>query len=235
MKVEVLYQEICNLYGEKSGTKYLQQCLPNAEFVYTSLNQTPHFVDNDVSLILLAPMTENAQQIVINKLLPYKDKINQLIDDGVLFICTGNAFEIFLSYIKNEDGSKIDGIGIFDNLYAERKMLNRYNSLYLGEFGGIKIVGYKSQFSQCYGDNSAGYFCKTIRGDGINTSTKLEGVRKNNFIGTYLLGPLLINNPDFTKFVLKTMGAEPNIAFEKTAYENYNARLAEFETPELKF
>ena len=99
----------------------------------------------------------------------------------------------------------------------------------------MKIVGYKAQFSQCYGDNSDCYFCKTVRGDGINPESKLEGIRKNNFIGTYLLGPLLIINPDFTKYILRLIGAPENIAFEKTAYEAYSVRLKEYENPNLRF
>ena len=41
---------------------------------------------------------------------PYKEKINELIEKGVVFLCTGNALEIFGKYIENEDGSKIDAL-----------------------------------------------------------------------------------------------------------------------------
>ncbi len=235
MKIEVLYSEIANLYGEKTSIKYLKQCLPETEFVYTSLNDTPAFAGGQVAMIFMGPMTESAQELVIAKLLPYRERIKELIYSNVLFLCVGNAFEVFLSNIQNEDGSEIPALGIFDGFYAKRQMFNRYNSLYIGEFENMKIVSYKAQFSHCFGDNSDCYFCRTLRGDGINPQTPLEGIRQKNFIGTYLLGPLLITNPDFTKFILKTIGAAPKIAFENTAYEAYNARLKEYENPELRF
>lgn len=236
MKIEILYSEIANLYGEKTGIKYLQECLKDsAEFVFTSLNDVPAFVNEPVSMIFMGPMTENGQEIVIDKLSAYKERISLLIESGTLFLCTGNAFEVFLSYIEKDDGTKIEGLNIFPGFYAKRRMFNRYNSLYLGEADSMKIVGYKAQFSQCYGDNSDCYFCKTVRGDGINPESKLEGIRKNNFIGTYLLGPLLIINPDFTKYILRLIGAPENIAFEKTAYEAYSVRLKEYENPNLRF
>ena len=81
-------------------------------------------------------------------------------------------------------------------------MFNRYNSLFLGDFEGIKIIGYKDQFSHQYGDNSNMYFAKVIRGVGLNRESNLEGIRINNFIGTSILGPLLVLNPIFTKYFL---------------------------------
>ena len=36
----------------------------------------------------------------------------------------------------------------------------------------------------------------------------LEGIRQNNFIGTNLIGPLLVMNPPFTRWLLDAMGAD---------------------------
>ena len=42
------------------------------------------------------------------------------------------------NYIENEDGSKIEGLGIFD-IYSKRDMMNRHNSLFKGTFEDIEI------------------------------------------------------------------------------------------------
>ena len=127
----------------------------------------------------------------------------------------------------------------FTELYAKRDMMNRYNSLFLGELEGketIKIVGFMSQFAKSYGDNSKNYLFKALRGPGLNDESKFEGVRINNFMGTYVLGPILVFNPDFTKYLLRLLGVkEPKIAFEKEAVEAYNIRLKEFENPNIAF
>ena len=78
-----------------------------------------------------------------------------------------------------------------------------------------------------YGDNSASYFLEVEKGIGINKESKLEGIKKNNFIGTYLIGPILILNPLFTKKVLEMIGVEPNIALEEDTMAAYEARLKE--------
>ena len=51
------------------------------------------------------------------------------------------------------------------------------------------------------------YLFKALRGPGLN-DTKFEGVRINNFMGTYVLGPILVFNPDFTKYLLKLLGVK---------------------------
>ena len=109
--------------------------------------------------------------------------------------------------------------------------MNRYNSLFLGEFEGIKIVGFKDQFSHEYGNNENNYFAKVIRGTGINRESKLEGIKINNFIGTTILGPLLVLNPIFTKYFIHNILNQPDveIPFEKAAIEAYEARLKEYE------
>ena len=128
MKIETLFPEFCNLFGDISNIKYLKKCLPEAEFIDSPIDQEPAFVKEDVNLIYLGPMTERTQEKVINKLQPYKERIIELINKGTVFLFTGNALEVLGKYIENEDGSKIEGLGIFD-VYAKRDMMHRHNSL----------------------------------------------------------------------------------------------------------
>lgn len=232
IKIEVLFPEFGNLFGDTGNIRYLQKCIPEAEIIYTSIDEEPKFLSEDINLIYLGPLTERAQEIVIKKLMPYKEKIEELINNNTVFLFTGNAVEVLGKYIENEDGSQIDGLGIFD-VFAKRDMMNRYNCMVLGNYEDIRIVGFKSQFTKMYGNNENTYFIETEMGIGINDETKKEGIKKNNFIGTNIVGPLLILNPLFTKKLLKTIGVkEPKLAFEEDIIEAYNIRLKKFE--ELK-
>ncbi len=228
MKIETLFPEFCNLFGDISNIKYLKKCLPEAEFIDSPIDQEPAFVKEDVNLIYLGPMTERTQEKVINKLQPYKERIIELINKGTVFLFTGNALEVLGKYIENEDGSKIEGLGIFD-VYAKRDMMHRHNSLCIGKFEDIEVVGFKSQFSMMYGNNDNSYFLKVEKGIGINPESKLEGIKDHNFFGTYLTGPILVLNPYFTKKLLKLMGVEDTtLAFEENCIEAYKIRLEEF-------
>ena len=125
--IEILFPEICNLFGDNSNMDYLKKCLPKATFL-----------SKPVDLIYLGPMTERTQEKVIKKLKPYKEKIQELIEKDVIFLFTGNSLEVLGNYIENEDGSKIEGLGIFD-IYSKRDMMNRHNSLFKGTFEDIEI------------------------------------------------------------------------------------------------
>ena len=75
MKVEILFPEFCNLYGELSNIDYLEKCVKEIEIIRTPLNSIPVFINEDIDLVFMAPMTEKTQEKVISKLMPYKDKI----------------------------------------------------------------------------------------------------------------------------------------------------------------
>ena len=225
--IEILFPEFCNLYGDISNMKYLQKCIPEANFIETNFGEEPAFVKNDVDLIYMGPMTEKMQEKVIEKLKPYKQRIEELIEKNTVFLITGNAIEIFGKYIENEDGSKIESLWIFD-IYSKRNMMKRHNSNFIGKYEDIEIVGFKSQFTQSYGNNEENYFSKVEKGIGLNPESILEGIQKNNFIATYLIGPILILNPEFTKKILEKMGIEePKIAFEQDVKNAYEQRLKE--------
>ncbi len=235
MKIEVLYPEICYLYGDLMNIEYLHRCIPEAEIIRTALKTPPAFLNGDVDMIYLCSMTEHAQELVIDALRPYKEKIEARIDSGTIFLATGNALEVFIKDIENEDGTKIEALGLFD-LTAKRRMLDRYNSLWLGKFGELDMVGLKSQFAHTYGDDYVASLFETVRGAGRNPDVKPEGIRKNNFMATYVLGPLLIMNPLFTKHIMGLLGAgDRPLAFEEAAMDSYNLRLKEYSDPKRGF
>ena len=235
MIVEILYQEVCGLYGDSQNPTYLQATLPDAQFIFTKLTDKPYFVDNTPDMIYIGCMSEATQRRVIETLRPYTDRLQYLVESGVILLATGNAGEIFTKQIDYvTEGIKTDGLGLFD-LTVKTDYFNRYNSMVLGEFEGIKIVGFRSQFSFIYGDNTDCYFLKCLRGDGIHPRSTLEGMRKNNLICTQLIGPILPLNPLFCEYIISLTGTQATAAYRNAAMDAYNQRLREFEDPKIPF
>jgi hypothetical protein len=233
MRIEFLYPELCNLYGDAMNVEYLCRALPEAEIIKTPLKATPAFSDGDISMVYMGSMTEGGQSLAADALRPHRERISELIDSGAVFLITGNAMELFGTRIENEDGSHVQTLGLLD-LYAKRQMLRRYNSIYLGMYDEIEIVGFKSQFSHSYSDGGETnpQLFKTLRGAGRKPGQAEEGVRINNFLATYVLGPLLILNPQFTHYLLRLMGATVReLPYEQAARASYEARLREFHDP----
>ena len=229
IRIEVLFPEIANLYGDLENISYLKKSCPEIEVVETHLVGEPCFMEKTPDLIYMGTLTERGQRLATEKLAQYKAKIVEMIDAGVHFLVTGNALEVFGGKITDTNGTEDCGLEIFP-VHAKRNMMNRFNSLYLAKFGETDIVGYKSQFTHSYWDGeNEGYVFDTVRGPGLNPEITQEGIRRNNFLGTYVIGPVLVLNPPFAKWLLKEIGAgEVELAFEKEAMEAYEARVKEY-------
>lgn len=235
MVVEILFQEVCGLYGDSQNATYLQATLPNAQFVFTKLCDTPYFVEHTPDIIYIGCMSESTQRRVIEKMLPYKERILQLVSAGTPILATGNAGEIFAKEIQYvTEGITVKGLGLFD-LTVKTDLFQRFNGMVLGEFEDMKIVGFRSQFSFLYGDNSKNYFVKCIRGEGINKESDLEGIRINNLICTQIIGPILPLNPLFCEYFIGLTGTHVSAAFRESAMDAYNQRLMEFNDPKVSF
>lgn len=265
MKIEVLYPEICNLYGDLANVRYLKECLPEAEIIRTSLQTRPAFLDQQVDLVYMGTTTENGQILALEQLRFIREQIMEQIDAGTNFLITGNAMELFGERIE-EDGEEVArGLGVFPGI-ARRSSVNRFNSLFLGTFDPvgssagtaessgekagpaadanagagdlIRVVGFKSQFGHMYGpedDHGLDHLALFTpeRGPGMNRYAGGEGIRINNFMATYVIGPLLILNPPFTKwFIRQQLGEEiGELAFEAAAMDSYENRVKEYADP----
>lgn len=243
MKIEVLFPEICNLYGDLANIRYLKECLPEAEVIETSLQTRPAFLDEDVDLVYMGTTTEKGQILALEQLRLHREKILKRIDDGIRFLVTGNAMELF-AYSIEEDGEEVaKGLGLFPGV-ARRSSVNRFNSLFIGEFKPdehaqpMTVVGYKSQFGHMFCDageealEDVALFT-ALRGPGMNKNTSGEGIRIKNFLATYVIGPLLILNPPFTKWIIKDFlgGSIDKLAYEEAALDSYEHRVAEYSDP----
>ena len=149
MKIEILYPEICTLYGDKGNTMYLQKCLPDAEFVTTGLNEKPLFLKENIDMVYMCSMSEKSQELVLDRLMQYKDEIAACMKDGkALFLLVGNSMELLGDYIKREDGTRVTGLGVVPGMYSVRQAPNRFNTLIKAKFNDMTLIGYTSRFER---------------------------------------------------------------------------------------
>lgn len=235
--IEVLFPDFGTQAGDNGNEMFLRSSLSDATFVGDVPGSRPYFADNEPSLILMGGMSERQQEVAIESLMPYRDRLNDLVEAGVPMLFAGSAPDILGEEIQNPDGTSISGLGLLD-CKVSRDMPARYHDVNVGRFepGGdakpIEIVGYKIQFAQVYGDNNNCYFLKDEVGFGLNKGTKLEGYRRNNLIATWLIGPLLPLNPDFVRWLLDLIGREDvPLPFEEQARNSFEWRIKELRRP----
>ena len=86
MKIEVLFPEFANLFGDCWNWRYLKMCMPEAELVETHLEDEPRFATERVNMVIMCAMTESGQERAIKKLMPYRDRLAMMIEDGTVFL-----------------------------------------------------------------------------------------------------------------------------------------------------
>jgi CobQ-like glutamine amidotransferase family enzyme len=234
LTIEMLFPEIANLHGDNFNITYLSQCRPDARVIRTGLTDTPAFVAQRVDLVYLGPLTEHGQLKAIERLTPHRARITALIESGTTFLFTHNALEVLGTRIRNDEmGYDVPGVGVFE-VESSLQMFGRYNGKVMGTLPEVgaqsPVLGYKSQFSMVTAPESLPGFLSADRGIGRNTTTAVEGVRRNNFLGTSLIGPLLVVNPHLTRALLAQLDpdSEPSLAHEDLAVAAYDARLRDF-------
>ena len=230
MKAEILFPEVCNLYGDLQNIYYLKRCCPALEIIETDLHSKPRFLTEDVALVYMGSTTEQGLRLAADALRPYAADIAARADAGQLILLTGNAPDVFSAAIESDSADTIEGLDILPGR-VRYTMMKRHNSFYLGTFEGMDIVGFKSLFGFHYDAAETEGWFDTVRGVGRTPGSKPEGFCRGGLYATALIGPLLILNPPLCKWLLRQMGAEDTLAFEDAAFASFNKRVAEFREP----
>lgn len=231
-RIEYLFPEISGVFGDQYNMTYLQKCSSEIEIISTSRRSRPAFADVDVDMIYLDTSTERMQEIRLEALRPYVKRIRQLIDAGTIFLLTGNAVELIGTSI--EDGERtIPALGLWDFRTVRRTVLPRQGFQFAGCFDTesgeeITVLGQRSQYSAFNGDFARlDPWINVQVGAGMNSEARTDGIRKNHFFATDALGPLLVLNPQFCKYLFRLLGLNDHLPFEQEALEAHECRKRE--------
>ena len=112
MKVEILFPEVCNLYGDLQNVYYLRRCCPELEIVETDLHSKPRFLTEDVALVYMGSTTEQGLALAADALRPYTAEMAAKLDAGQLMLLTGNAPDVFSDAMDSDSADTIKGLGI---------------------------------------------------------------------------------------------------------------------------
>lgn len=230
-KVEFLYPEFTYLYGESFNVEYLKKCSKEIQVIETHVGESPKFITGGADMVYIGSMTEDDQEKTIELLKPFRNFIIHAIQSGTVFVVTGNALEIFGTRIigddvLSDDKKEVQGLCIFDMMTVRKLREPRQNSYFLGNFSGMLTIGFRSQSSFTYSENDYS-FIKVYKGSGMNPDTDKEGIHVKNFFATYSLGPFLMMNPIFTKYILRKLGLKDDLYLEDHVQEVFDNKLEE--------
>lgn len=210
-----LYYDLMNLYGESGNIKALKNCLENlgcdVKIKLLSIQDELSFDEYD--FIYMGTGTEENQKLVLEHLRNYKKEIKRAYEKNKIFLMTGNAFELFGKQIHYSKQEKMDGIGLFSFQTKLETFRIVDEALMKCDFLQNPVLGFQNHSGMI--DFLDFPLFTVIKGTGYKPQENTEGISQNNFYGTYLIGPLLVRNPELLKYFCNLLLKQKKISVEK--------------------
>ena len=212
MKINILclYYDLMNLYGDTGNLKVIEHHLSKLNISYNidylSIDDRIDFSKYD--LILIGSGTENNRFICLNHLLKYKKDIDKAISNNKFFLITGNAVAMFGKSIYDKKALGLINLSVSESpIRISKEVVIPYENTSI--YGMINT-------SDIITNNDNYLFNET-------------GVLRNNFYGSYVIGPILAKNPDFLKTFIekliyskdKDFDVSLDLSLDKKAYDEF--------------
>ena len=184
IRVAHLYYDLMNLYGEIGNLKVIEYQLKkqkiNVIIDKLSLNDKIEFEKYD--LIYIGSGTKKSTLLVLEDLKKYKQQIKEYIENNKFMLVTGNSINVFSKKIGDTEA-----LNIFDF------NISYSNARLVGDVILDNIIGFQNRDTLIENNNNP-----------IFNNSEI-GIHYKNFYGTYIIGPLLIRNPNFSQKFIKNL------------------------------
>ena len=215
IKILHLYYDLLNLYGENANSKALVNRLERQKIKvkvdFKSIGDNIKI--NDYDFIYVGSGSLESMEIAKKDFKRLEKDLKKYIRSFKIVLATGNAVELFeniLDYKTKPIDFRIVGDQVF-----ECDLINKL------------VIGFQNRTSVIYENNEESLF-RVKSGCGYDPNSMNEGIKHNNFYGTYLLGPILIRNPYFLEYLVKNLLENNSIDYKHvnqdvsySAYEEY--------------
>ena len=238
IKIAHLYYDLMNLYGEHGNllalTHHLEEHKIRVITHYVSLEDDIDFEKYD--LFYIGSGNKDAFELARKHILKFKKDIKKAIKEKKFFLITGNAIDLFGKSFNTLAEEEKETLGLLD--YESFEVENRIvgEQLYSKKDLENRIIGFVNRNTVLKYVKEKHLF-EVIEGNGFVENSIVEGIQKDNFYGTYLLGPLFIRNPYFTEYIVKKILEYKKLPFKKyedeaeiKAYHEYNKNMNQEES-----
>ena len=227
-----LYSNLMNLYGEYGNINILKARIEEqgikVNIIEKSLDDEIKF--NDVDFVYCGSGTEKNKKVALEHLKTYGDSFKEFIKNGGPCLFTGNSLELLGKHIKTSDKT-LDAIGIFNFDVVELPERVTADVILKSDKFEKEVVGFINKQSRIENNDDALF--KIVYESGLTESNNKEGFMQNNLIASYLIGPLLVKNPEILKFYVDKIITKKYKDFKikeighKNEEEGYNLTLSE--------
>src|SRR5215472_6153107 len=211
--METITLRICHLYptllsvaGDRGNLFALQRRCEwrgiRTEVTEVGVGQTAHFPDYD--LILFHGGQDKEMDVAARDLTDKAASIREAVESDVVVLAVCAGYQLLGHYYQPYTGDRLQGVGALD-LRTEGGNTRFMNHIAVEcnfALGGPKsLVGFENHSGRTYLGPQAKPLGRVVAGSGNNGEDGGEGARYRQVYGTYLHGPVLPKNPNFTDFL----------------------------------
>jgi CobQ-like glutamine amidotransferase family enzyme len=221
LRVLSLYPEQMNIYADRGNILFLQRRCEwrRIGFTYAAAGSGDAVDPAAHDLFYVGGGQDRDQRMVAADMVATKrEALAAAVDDGASLLAVCGGYQLLgHSYQLGEE--RLPGLGIADleTIRAPGPRLIGNVAIEL-ELGGAArlLAGFENHGGRTSLGTSARPLGRVVRGFGNNGEDGLEGVRRDNLIGTYLHGPLLPKNAWLADHLIATAlerryGARPQL------------------------
>ena len=194
-----MYHDLMDLYGDKGNIETLRYRASkrgiNVVVDTCTLQEKRNIEDYDI--FFLGGGADKEQTLIYKDLLARKESILKAKESGTAFLLICGGYQLFGQYYLDQDGQKIDGLGIYDYYTESSDRDHRCigNIVVKTDIHDkeVTVVGFENHGGQTKAVSNP--FGKVLVGHGNTYKGEYEGYMDAQTIATYMHGPLLPKNP----------------------------------------
>ena len=206
LKILWMYHDLMDLYGDKGNIETLRYRASkrgiNVIVDTCTLQEERNIEDYDI--FFLGGGADKEQTLIYKDLLERKKSILKAKESGTAFLLICGGYQLFGQYYLDQDGQKIDGLGIYDYYTESSDRDHRCIGNIVVETNihdkKVTVVGFENHGGQT--KEVSNPFGKVLVGHGNTFDSGFEGYMDTQTIATYMHGPLLPKNPDIADEVI---------------------------------
>ena len=199
LKILWMYHDLMDLYGDKGNIETLRYRASkrgiNVVVDTCTLQEKRNIEDYDI--FFLGGGADKEQTLIYKDLLARKESILKAKESGTAFLLICGGYQLFGQYYLDQDGQKIDGLGIYDYYTESSDRDHRCigNIVVKTDIHDkeVTVVGFENHGGQTKAVSNP--FGKVLVGHGNTYKGEYEGYMDAQTIATYMHGPLLPKNP----------------------------------------
>lgn len=199
LKILWMYHDLMDLYGDKGNIETLRYRASKRGIhviVDTCTLQEERNIE-DYDIFFLGGGADKEQTLIYKDLLARKESILKAKESGTAFLLICGGYQLFGQYYLDQDGQKIDGLGIYDYYTESSDRDHRCIGNIVVEANirdkEVTVVGFENHGGQTKAVSNS--FGKVLVGHGNTYKGEYEGYMDAQTIATYMHGPLLPKNP----------------------------------------